>query len=129
MDAHPFADLIGLTFDSTEPGSSRCRIMVAPEHLNPHGVVHGAVLYAMADTGMGGALMPMLVAEGKGQACATIDIRIVYFLPVFTGEIICETQLDHRGGRTAHLTSRIMADGKLVAQANGTFAIMNRCPG
>ena len=57
---HPFADLIGLTFESAEPGTSRCRVPIRAELLNPHGVVHGAVAYALADTGMGGALYPVL---------------------------------------------------------------------
>ena len=37
--------------------------------MNPHNVVHGAVLYAMADTGMGAALYPTLSAD---KVCATI---------------------------------------------------------
>ena len=53
---HPFADLIGLTLDQQGGGSSTFSLSVDDRHLNPHGVVHGAVLYAMADTGMGAAL-------------------------------------------------------------------------
>jgi acyl-coenzyme A thioesterase PaaI-like protein len=60
---HPFADLIGLRFDDAPDGKSRCRVLIRPELLNPHGVVHGAVAYALADTGMGGALYPMLESE------------------------------------------------------------------
>lgn len=37
--------------------------------MNPRNVVHGAVLYAMADTGMGAALYPTLSAD---KVCATI---------------------------------------------------------
>ena len=62
---HPFADLIGLTFEPGEPGSSRCRVPIRAELLNPHGVVHGAVAYALADTGMGGA-SDRLVAKALG---------------------------------------------------------------
>ena len=46
---HPFADLIGLTLDQQGSGSSTFSLSVDDQHLNPHGVVHGAVLYAMAD--------------------------------------------------------------------------------
>jgi acyl-CoA thioesterase len=59
---HPFADLIGLTLDQQGDGSSTFSLPIDDRHLNPHGVVHGAVLYAMADTGMGAALYSTLDA-------------------------------------------------------------------
>lgn len=45
--AHPFADLIALQTDETRPGHSRLSLTVGPTHLNPHQVVHGAVVYAI----------------------------------------------------------------------------------
>jgi len=46
---HPFAELIDLHADETKAGSSTLTLVVAPQHLNPHQVVNGAVLFAMAD--------------------------------------------------------------------------------
>ena len=43
---HPFIDLIGLRFQERRPGYSRCTLAVSEKHLNPHGVVHGAVAFA-----------------------------------------------------------------------------------
>ena len=118
--AHPFADLIALHTDETGPGHSRLRLTVAPQHLNPHQVVHGAVVYAMADTGMGAALYPTL---GAGEICATIEIKINYFKPIAQGELACVTTLVNRGRTIANLESRIFLGGVLVAQANGNYAI------
>ena len=53
---HPFDDLIGLTVEQQGEGSSTLLLPVDCRHFNPHGVVYGAVIYAMADTGMGAAL-------------------------------------------------------------------------
>lgn len=68
---HPFADLIALQTEEVRPGHSRLGLTVGPTHLNPHQVVHGAVVYAMADTGMGAALYPtlggVLVAQANGN--------------------------------------------------------------
>lgn len=50
---HPFADRIGLVVAEQSAGHSRCTLTLDPAHLNPHGVVHGAVVFALADTGMG----------------------------------------------------------------------------
>jgi acyl-CoA thioesterase len=117
---HPFADLIALHTDETGPGHSRLRLTVGPQHLNPHQVVHGAVVYAMADTGMGAALYPTL---GVDEICATIEIKINYFKPIAQGELSCVTTLVNRGKTIANLESRVFLGGVLVAQANGNYAI------
>ena len=76
---HPFAETMKLRIDERSPGRSTCSIEVAPDiHHNPHQVAHGAVLYALADTGMGTALYPTL---NDGEICVTIEIKITYFRP------------------------------------------------
>ncbi len=117
---HPFADLIGLRVDEQRAGYSRCSLELDERHLNPHRVAHGAVLYALADTGMGSALYPTL---DPGQICATIQITIHYFKPVAGGAVECATQLVNRGKSVAHLESRISAGERLVATASGNYAI------
>lgn len=117
---NPFADLVGFVFDPAAPRESTSRLTVKPRHLNPHHVVHGAVLYAMADTGMGAALYPTL---RSGQLCATIEIKVTYFKAVSAGEIVCHTSLVNRGKRVAYLESSLSADGALIAKATGTYAI------
>src|ERR1035437_10050639 len=79
---HPFAELIGLTIEEQRSGFSKCSVVVAAHHLNPHKVAHGAVIYALADAGMGVALYPTL---GKDEICATIEVKITYFKPVASG--------------------------------------------
>ena len=122
---HPFAELIDLAVTPDGKGESVASLVVDQKHMNPHGVVHGAVIYALADTGMGAALYPTLEA---GQACATIEIKISYFRPVSGGKLRCATQVDKKGRNIAHLTSRTELDGKLVALATGSFAILAAPP-
>lgn len=117
---HPFAELIALRTDEARAGHSRVSLEVTPEHLNPHRVVHGAVLYALADTGMGTALYPTLAA---GEICATIEIKINYFKPVPGGTIRCLTSMVNRGRRVANLEAQLFVGDVLVAQANGNYAI------
>jgi acyl-CoA thioesterase len=120
ISSHPFADLIGLQMDGHYVDGSDCSLEVAPYLLNPHGVVHGAVLYALADTGMGGALMPNLE---KGQICATIEIKFNYYHAVRGGTLRCNTTILNRGKSVANMESRLYVEDKLVASANGTYAI------
>ena len=117
---HPFADLIDLKVEVQRAGHSQLSLTLAPQHLNPHGVVHGAVVFALADTGMGSALYPTLE---PGQICATIDIAISYFRPVQAGRLMCTSEVVNRGRTVAHLSSRVMVGEQLVASATGNFAI------
>ena len=122
---HPFADLIDLAVTPDGKGGSKATLTAEHKHMNPHGVVHGAVIYALADTGMGAALYPTLAA---GEICATIEIKINYFKPVRDGLLVCETELVNRGKTVANLQSRVLQGGTLVAMANGNYAIFKPRP-
>jgi len=117
---HPFGELIGLQFSKNEDGFSRCSLEITENLLNPHQVVHGAVIYAMSDTGMGGALYSSLEPD---QLCATIEIKINYFKAVASGTLICDTKIVHRGKRTAAMESEIKCGEDLVAKSLGTYSI------
>jgi len=117
---HPFVEQLGLKFEDRRSGHSKCTLAVTGKHHNPHGVVHGAVIFAMADTGMGAALYPTLEA---GEICATIEVKINYFKPVASGVLSCVTELVNRGKTVANLESSIYLGETLVAKANGNYAI------
>ncbi len=119
---NPFAELIGLEFVAMGEGRSECTLEVTGALLNPHHVLHGAVPYALADTGMGAAAYSTLE---PGQICATIEIKINYFQAVREGHLVCRSELLNRGRRIANLESRIYAGEALIAHANGNFAIFS----
>ncbi len=117
---HPFADLIGLRFEEQTKGTSVCALTVTENLFNPQNVVHGAVLCSLADTGMGGALYPLLL---QGQLCATVEIKIAYFKPVRDGRVVCRSKVVHHGKRVASLESEVFNRAVLVAKATGTYAV------
>lgn len=117
---HPFADLVGLKIEELNDGSSKCTLIATEKLYNPHKVIHGAVLYSLADTGMGAALYPTLNA---GEICATIEIKICYYKPVTSGMITCMTEVVNRGKAVANLESCIYSENILVAKANGNYSI------
>lgn len=123
---HPFGDLIGLAFTRVEPGYSQCRLKVEGRLLNPHRSLHGGVLYSMADTGMGGALSPLLKA---GETCFTVEIKIAYFHAVSAGDLTCESRVVHKGKNLATLESEIFLKDALVAKALGTFSVVSQGTG
>jgi len=95
-------------------------LSISEKHLNPHKVVHGAVVYALADTGMGAALYPTLAAD---EICATIEIKINYYKPVFSGVLTCITKVVNRGKTIANIESSIYSGEDLIAKANGNYSI------
>lgn len=117
---NPFGELIGLRFSGCGEGVSQCVLEVSERLLNPHNVLHGGVLYSMADTGMGAALYSMLKED---ELCTTVDVKIMYLKPVTSGTVRCETKVLKRARSVAILESDISSDGELVAKATGTFYI------
>ena len=52
MSHDPFAKLIRLRQVAQGPGHRRCKMVAADKHLNPNQVVHGALSFALTDTGL-----------------------------------------------------------------------------
>ncbi len=117
---NPFGELIGLNFSECENGYSRCALEVNEKLFNPHKVLHGGVVYSLADTGMGAALYSDLAED---ELCATVEIKIAYFVAVTSGTLTCDTRVIHRSRRIAVLESEVRNNGRLTAKAMGTFSV------
>ena len=121
----PFVRHVGVCIDESppHPGRSRCTLPVEPHHFNSSGIVHGGVLFTLADTAMGAALLPLLEA---GEGCATIEVKINYFKPVVCGPVVCIGQVVNKGRTVVNLEASLQVGETLVAKANGSFAVFRR---
>jgi acyl-CoA thioesterase len=119
----PFVEHVGARIVESLEGSSLLSLTIQSFHFNSSGIVHGAVPFTLADTGMGAALFPLLAPT---EGCATIEIKINYFRPVLEGELQCRSVLLHKGRTTATLESVLYFGDLVVAKAMGTFAIFPR---
>lgn len=120
-----FGTLLGMEMYERGDGYSRGRLTVRPELLNPHGTLHGGVMYSLADNGMGSAVYSKMAPD---ESCATIEIKMVYIAAVREGTLECETRVINKGRRVAVLESEVTNNGRLVAKALGTFAIFPITP-
>lgn len=118
-----FVQHVGMNVDEAGPGFSRCSLAIEDHHRNGTGVAHGGALFTLADTAMGAALFSSLEA---GEICATIEIKIGYFKPVFEGTLVCNATLVNKGKSVASLEATIHNGDVLVSKASGTFAIFRR---
>lgn len=95
---------------------------VDDRHLNPNGVVHGAVMFALVDTAMGGATMDVVP---DGAFCATIDVSVRFLAPCHGGRLLATATVRRAGRRIVHLDGSIHdGDGHEYAAATGAFAVL-----
>lgn len=118
----PLQEHLGFEMALLEPGVATATLTAEEHHRNPHGVVHGGVLFTLVDTSMGKATTSVL---GDGERCATIEIQIRFLRAVFAGGVVATTRVVHRGSRVVQLASEVVDDaGRLVATATGSFAVI-----
>ena len=113
--------MLGFTIDSGQ-GQSKVTLEVDERHLNPHGSVHGAVMFALVDTAMGGATMSVL---DEGSWCATVDIHTRFLAPCFSGTLTASATVRRSGRRVVHLDGVVTdEEGKEYMAASGVFAVI-----
>lgn len=112
---------LGFTIERGE-GHAVASIVCDDRHLNPHGVVHGAVIFALVDTAMGAATMSVL---DESSWCATIEIHTRFLAPVFAGGLDANVEVITAGRRIIQLDATVTDDrGRAVARASGSFAVI-----
>jgi 1,4-dihydroxy-2-naphthoyl-CoA hydrolase len=109
----------GFVLQYAGPGRAGLRLDAQARHKQLHGVVHGGILAAMADTCSAIAAYTTLPA---GTALATIEMKINYLEAIPGGRIRAEARV-LRKGRNFVVTECDVFDGKgsLAAKALLTF--------
>lgn len=122
----PLKELLGFDVEKGN-GVGVCRLTVGDKHMNPNGVLHGAVPYAMIDTAMGAATMSILE---ETLMCATIEIHTRYLAPCFGGSITATATVRKPGRRVVHLDASVVDhEGREIVAATGSFAVLPRAGG
>lgn len=118
----PLRSYLEMDVGPGEAGHARATLQLGEQHLNPNGVVHGAVLFAMLDTAMGAATMSLLP---EGQHCASVDVQLRFIRPASSGDLVADVEVLKRGRTVVHLEGRVVdAEDRLVATAAGTFTVI-----
>jgi uncharacterized protein (TIGR00369 family) len=114
----PIATLIGFGMKSVEPGHAVVEFEAGDRHANPMGTLHGGVLCDIADAAMG---MAYAASLGEGETFTTLELKINFLRPVWTGKLIADGRLV-KGGRTVGLVECTITDDadRLVARASST---------
>jgi uncharacterized protein (TIGR00369 family) len=110
----------GFQLDAVEAGRAVLRMRVRERHKQVHGVVHGGVLAALADTAGG---LATYMAVPRGTRIATVEMKINYLEPVEKGILIADARVIRRGKNLAVVDCDVREGGELVAKALMTFSI------
>lgn len=114
----PVARLVGFRLVEIDLDRAVIDMDAGPEHANPMGTLHGGILCDMADAAMGMAYASGIPAS---QSFTTIELKINFLRPVWSGPLRAEGSLLRRGRTVGLVQCRIIGgDGALVAYATST---------
>ena len=117
----PFVKLLGLEIEKLEQGVCFSRLRIKDTLLNKHSVVHGGVIYSMADISMGVAVYSTLKNK---EETSTVEIKINYLKPAKTSVLTCEARIVKKGKNIAVLEAEVRSgESDLIAKALGTFML------
>jgi acyl-CoA thioesterase len=124
-----YFQLLDLHIDNAQDGEGAVSIRVDARLYHPQQIVHGGVIFTLADTAMAMALMSTLPV---GTRTSTIEAKINFLLPVRTGELSADAIIVHRGRSTAVLEATVHntngTERETIARMLGTFHISTARP-
>jgi uncharacterized protein (TIGR00369 family) len=115
------AKQFGFVLAEAKPGRVVLRMRVDKRHMQVHGVVHGGVLAALADTAGG---LASYMACPRGTRVATIEMKINYLESVEGGIVEAEARVIRRGRHIAVVDCDVRDDHRrLVGKSLMTFFV------
>jgi len=114
------SELLGFEVESVQDGRAIFRLDVRPRHKQIHGVVHGGILAALADTT---AAIAAYTVVPRGVELATLELKINYMEPVPGGRVKADACV-LRSGRNFIVTECEIYNesGSMAAKALLTFS-------
>jgi acyl-CoA thioesterase len=116
--------LLGMRIVKAQAGVGQVSIQVDGRLMHPQQIVHGGVIFTIADTAMSMALMSVIP---EGSRFGTIEAKVNFLLPVRSGELLAEGTLVHKGRSTAVVEATVYnifeGEQQAIAKVLGTFYI------
>lgn len=114
------SELLGFNVESVHDGRAIFRLDVRPRHKQIHGVVHGGILAALADTT---AAIAAYTVVPRGVELATLELKINYLESVPGGRVKADAHVLRAGRNFIVAECEIYNEsGSLAAKALLTFS-------
>lgn len=116
------ARLMNMRLVEVEEGRAVFAVEPDERHYNGLGIAHGGLAATLLDSALGCAINTVMPA---GRIFTTLEMKLNYVRPMRreTGEVRCEAEVLHAGGRVATAEGRIV-DGAGKLYAHGTATCM-----
>lgn len=112
---------LGLHFTGVGPGWCTCELEVTADLLNPFGAAHGAVVASLVDHVLGSSVFPLVP---RGTWPASLEFKVNYLAPARQGPLVARAEVAAISSRTAVVQIDCTSDGRVVATALGTVALV-----
>jgi acyl-CoA thioesterase len=105
----------GLVIEEAREGYARVRMMLRPDMANGHGIVHGGMIFSLADSAFAYA------CNSRNATTVAAHASISFLSPAKVGEsLIAEAVERARSGRSGVYAVRVKTnDGRTVAEFQG----------
>ena len=105
----------GIIIEETRAGYARVSMIVRPDMLNGHGITHGGMIFALADTAFA------YVCNGGNHASVAAQAGIVFLGQAKAGEtLVAEAVESAREGRAGVTRVSVRtSDGRTIAEFTG----------
>ncbi|WP_183407762.1 PaaI family thioesterase [Nocardioides marmoriginsengisoli] len=118
----PFSALLGFRYISIAGGVAVVEADPTTEHCNAGGIVHGGFLSSMLDTTTGWAVHAQLP---PGTAAPHVQLSVQYVRAALPGiTLVCTGTASAVGRRIASTDAEILQDGRLIARAVASHAVL-----
>ncbi|MGB5131287.1 MAG: hydroxyphenylacetyl-CoA thioesterase PaaI [Steroidobacteraceae bacterium] len=109
------SQMLGMTVDSVAPGSAQVSMRVRPDMVNGHGICHGGLIFALADSAFAFA------CNSHGDNTVAAGAAIEFLAPGRTGDLLTASASERwRAGRSGIYEIEVRNDrGDAVALFRG----------
>lgn len=115
IQQNQFIRLCGIQLLEDPEGNYYAQTQVTSQIHNPYGIVHGGLLYTMADMVSGAT------ARQYGKHPVTLDSDMHFLRNVSSGTLTARAELVRAGGSVAVIRARVCCGELLLAEGTFTF--------
>lgn len=106
---------LGIVVEAVSPGTAQLRMPITPDKLNGHGMCHGGLIFALADTAFAHA------CNSYNQRVVAQHCSISFIAPCMPGDVLmAQAREVHHAGRSGIYDIEIRnISGEVIAQFRG----------